>query len=151
MQWNTVARPVWQDNITDLKSHYRASQPPKLASLSKDDLIALCASLLPAWYDIQEVAVIKSQVDNDDDNAHLCPLQLPFIERCLRLYSNPNDLILDPFNGVGSTGHEAVRLGRRYVGIELNPAYFNTAVANLTEAERLKSQQTLFDYAGLTV
>ena len=70
-------------------------------------------------------------------------MQLDVIERCLRLYSNPGDLVLDPFNGIGSTGWEAVRRGRRYLGIELKPEYAAQAARFLAEAEA--SCDTLFD------
>lgn len=68
------------------------------------------------------------------------------IERCIKLWSNPNDLVLSAFAGIGSEGHEAVRLGRRFVGCELKEAYYKVAIKNLTNAE---SQQMpdLFKWA----
>lgn len=70
-----------------------------------------------------------------DDEKHLCELQLDVIERCLALHSNPGDLILDPFNGIGSTGFQALRMGRRYVGLELKESYFYTTIKNLQWVE----------------
>jgi DNA modification methylase len=58
-------------------------------------------------------------------------LQLGTIERCLRLWSNKGETVLDPFAGIGSTGFEALRHGRRFVGVELKPEYFNVARGNL--------------------
>lgn len=106
----------------------------------------------PVWYDINETDVLDTQVAAaDDDEMHLCPLQMPFIERCIRLWSNRGDAVLDPFNGIGSTGYVAIQHNRRYVGIELKPNYFNTAIKNLQEAERLSRQIDLFQFAGIEV
>lgn len=70
-----------------------------------------------------------------DDERHICPLQLGTIERCIRLWTNPGEVVLDPFNGIGSTGDQAIRFGRKYIGIELKPEYFQVAVRNLCKAE----------------
>ena len=80
----------------------------------------------------------------DDDERHICPLQLGTIERCIRLWSNPGDLVLSPFAGIGSEGFEAVRLGRRYLGIELKASYAATACKNLATASTLREQGSLF-------
>lgn len=78
----------------------------------------------------------------DDDEKHLCPLQLSVIERCIKLWSAPGDTIFSPFMGIGSEGYKAIELGRKFIGCELKPSYFNVAVRNLREAEsRLASQQ----------
>ena len=64
-----------------------------------------------------------------------CPLQLPVIERGVELWSNPDDVVLDPFDGIGSTGYQAVKMGRRHIGIELKASYYNIAAENLKQAE----------------
>jgi DNA modification methylase len=79
------------------------------------------------------------------DERHICPLQLGFIERCVRLWSNPGELVLTPFAGIGSELYQSVKLGRRAVGIELKPSYWRTAVENLTELESQMEAPTLFD------
>lgn len=65
----------------------------------------------------------------------LCPLQLDVIQRCLELYTNPNDVVYSPFTGIGSEGFVSLREGRRFIGTELKSAYFKQAVKNLKEAE----------------
>ena len=70
-----------------------------------------------------------------DDEKHLCELQLDVIERCIALHSNPGDLVFDPFNGIGSTGFQALKMGRRYIGIELKESYYYTAIKNLQWVE----------------
>ena len=99
----------------------------------------------PIWYGISETDTLNvAEARENDDERHICPLQLGTIERCIRLWSNPGDLVLSPFAGIGSEGYEAIRLGRRYFGVELKPSYATTAVKNLLNAERLKTQGTLF-------
>lgn len=103
----------------------------------------------PIWYGIEESDTLQYTTARDaEDERHICPLQLGTIERCIRLWSSPNDLVLDPFSGIGSTGYEAVRLGRRFVGCELKPSYWRIAVKNLDKAEHTKAQPTLFDLLG---
>jgi len=65
-----------------------------------------------------------------------CPLQLDTIENCLRLYSKPGDVVLDPFNGIGSTGYVALKMMRKYLGFELKPEYAAIAARNLQEADK---------------
>ena len=90
----------------------------------------------PVWMDIQQGNVLR-RVKAVNDEKHVCPLQLDVIARCLRLYSRPGDVVMDPFNGIGSTGYEAVKMMRRYVGFELKPEYAAQAGANIKEAETI--------------
>jgi len=75
------------------------------------------------------------KMKSDGDEKHVCPLQLDVIRRCLRLWSRPGDVILDPFNGIGSTGYESVMARRKYVGFALNAEYAVQAGRNIKEAE----------------
>lgn len=75
---------------------------------------------------------------------HICPLQLDVIRRGIQLWSNPGDLVLSPFMGIGSEGHVALEMGRAFVGFELKPSYYDCAVKNLAEAEKSSTQDTLF-------
>ena len=98
----------------------------------------------PIWYGIRESDVLQvADARTQEDERHICPLQLGTIERCIRLWSNKGDLVLSPFAGIGSEGYEAVRLGRRYVGIELKPSYARVAVRNLQAAAINRTQGTL--------
>lgn len=95
----------------------------------------------PVWYSIRETDTLNTAVARDDaDERHICPLQLPLIERCVRLWSNPGELVLSPFAGIGSEGYVALQHHREFVGIELKPSYWQTAVANL---DRISSQTRL--------
>jgi DNA modification methylase len=84
--------------------------------------------------DIQQGNVLN-RMKGANDEKHVCPLQLDVIERCLRLYSKPGDVVMDPFNGIGSTGYQAVKMFRRYIGFELKPEYAKQADKNMKEAE----------------
>lgn len=96
----------------------------------------------PVWYDIRETDTLNAAVARDDaDERHICPLQLPLIERCVRLWSNPGETVMSPFAGIGSEGVVAVRHGRRFVGCELKASYWRTAAANIKAVE----QQTVLD------
>lgn len=105
----------------------------------------------PVWLDIKETNTLNARLGREDaDERHICPLQLDFIARCIRLWSNPDELVLSPFAGIGSEGHEAIRLGRRFVGIELKPSYWRTAVETLERVEREASSVSLFDIDALS-
>lgn len=92
----------------------------------------------PVWMDIRQTKVLPYRKGKEeDDQRHICPLQTDTIERCLTLWSNPGDVVLSPFAGVGSEVYVAVKMGRRGVGIELKPTYYRQAVRNL---ESLKYQ-----------
>lgn len=96
----------------------------------------------PVWMDTQQTKVLNARFKADRDEKHICPMPLDLIERCLTLYSNPGDLVLDPFNGIGSTGYQAIKMGRKYLGVELKPEYARQAAKFLQEAEASKG--TLF-------
>jgi DNA modification methylase len=97
------------------------------------------------WFGIQESDVLRYSAARDaDDEKHICPLQLGAIERCIKLYSNPGELVLTPFMGIGSEAYQAVRFGRRGIGIELKGSYFKIAVENLEYAESHFTEQDLF-------
>jgi DNA modification methylase len=103
----------------------------------------------PIWYGIQESDTLHvAEARGEDDERHICPLQLGTIERCVRLWSNPGELILDPFSGIGSTGYVAITHGRRYVGVELKQLYCDAAIKNLRAAEAKRSQGNLFSAAS---
>ena len=88
----------------------------------------------PVWMNIQQGNVLRS-IKGKEDERHLCVLQLDVIENCLRLYSKPGDVVMDPFNGVGSTGTVALRMMRRYLGFELKKEYADQAGRYMRDAE----------------
>ncbi|CAB4184643.1 HELICc domain containing protein [uncultured Caudovirales phage] len=100
----------------------------------------------PVWFDINQTDVLNKELARaESDERHICPLQLDVIERCIELWSNPGDLIMSPFAGIGSEGYQAIKQGRKFLGIELKPSYFDIAARHLRMAEMSKSQPSLFD------
>ncbi len=98
----------------------------------------------PVWYragegypgGIRETDVLNVAVARDDrDERHIAPLQLGVIERAVKLWTNPGDLVFSPFAGIGSEGYVSLKHGRRFVGVELKNSYFDTACRNLAAAE----------------
>jgi hypothetical protein len=99
----------------------------------------------PVWMDINPSDTLQGlSAREEQDERHICPLQLEVIRRALRLWSRPGDLVLSPFAGIGSEGYEAVKAGRRFVGAELKRSYFDQACANLRTAAKSGRQATLF-------
>lgn len=98
----------------------------------------------PVWMDIDEGDTLQFRsVREHADERHICPLQLTVIRRCLDLWSNPGDVVLSPFAGIGSEGYVALQEGRRFVGAELKDSYYKQAAANLRAAEN-PAQGSLF-------
>jgi DNA modification methylase len=102
----------------------------------------------PVWMDIDDMDVLNvRQARDSKDEKHMCPLALPIIERCLGLWSNPGEVVLSPFAGIGSEGFQALKMKRRYLGVELKGSYFEHATRNLDDAARAATQGELFGVA----
>lgn len=99
----------------------------------------------PVWNDINYSNTLQYRSARaDKDEKHICPLQIETIERCLHLWSNEGDHVLSPFAGIGSEGHTALKLNRRFTGIELKPSYFHQMHKNLEAMQRSRFQMKLF-------
>lgn len=98
------------------------------------------------WMDSLEAHTLNvSEGRGEEDTKHICPLQLDVIDRCVRLYSNPDEIVFSPFTGIGSEGYVSVRLDRRFYGCELKPEYYRAARMNLSRAEsEVVRQEALF-------
>ena len=124
-EWCEWAAPVWYRKMPNEKSpHYPFQDNYPSRHQATDG--------------INEGDVLRNftQGRENDDEKHLCPLQLGVIERCVKLWSNPDDVVLSPFMGIGSEGYVAIRHNRRFVGCELKSSYFRVACQNLRDAER---------------
>ena len=99
----------------------------------------------PVWMDIAQSDVLSHRVARDEaDERHIAPLQLTVIRRCVDLWSNLGDTVFSPFAGIGSEGHVALELRRRFLGVELKESYYRQACSNLSEAESAAQGADLF-------
>lgn len=137
----TMLRPALPDYL--LKFRAPGDNPvPVKSDVTNEEWIAWAR---PVWLGIRETNTLNARAGREDaDERHICPLQLDFIDRCIRLWSAPGELVLSPFAGIGSEGHVAITTGRRFIGIELKPSYWSTAAANLREAEEAALAPDLF-------
>ena len=122
------------ENATPIDSKYQ---------VSREDWIrwAECC-----WFDIKETDTLNVRgTKGENDVKHICPLQLEVIRRLILLYSNPGELVLSPFTGIGSEGYVAVKNDRQFVGFELKDEYFRQAKANIASAAKeMARQEELF-------
>lgn len=124
--WIEWASPIW----TDIQAG---------GWLTEDGNIS------PVWYGIKESDTLNARAGRDaKDERHICPLQLGFIERCVKLWSNPGEIVLTPFAGIGSELYTAVKFGRKAIGCELKPSYYQAAVKNLANLEAELNTPDLF-------
>lgn len=108
-------------------------------------------NLCPIWLGIKETNTLNVRAGRENaDERHICPLQLDFIERCVRLWSNRGETVFTPFCGIGSEVYVARKLGRCGLGIELKSSYYAAAVANLRRLDAELDVPALFDMAGET-
>ena len=133
-EWCEWAAPVWYRAMPKVRSEF--SSAPDQPNYPSEHQVT---------DGISETHVLRNYVDGKEyeDEKHLCPLQLGVIERCIKLWSAPGDTIFSPFAGIGSEGHEAIRLHREFIGIELKRSYYNVAVANLQDAEAQTKKQDM--------
>ncbi len=91
----------------------------------------------PVWMDINQSDTLQHKSAREhDDERHVCPLQLEVIRRGVKLWTNPGDVVLSPFAGIGSEGYASIQLNRKYIGIELKESYYKQACLNLENASR---------------
>ncbi|WP_125107976.1 DNA-methyltransferase [Gulosibacter massiliensis] len=139
---SSKSRPALADYLLIFKKPGERSEPIK-NDVTNEEWIEWAR---PVWYGIQESNTLNARIAREnDDERHLTPLQLDFIERCVRLYSNPGDTVFTAFGGVGSELYTAVKCGRKALGIELKASYWQTGVRYLRELEESQRQPTLMD------
>ena len=103
----------------------------------------------PIWMDINPSNTLQFRMAREnDDERHICPLQLEVIERAMMLWSKKNDLVFSPFTGIGSEGYVALKMGRKFIGCELKKSYYEIAKKNLDQAT--VENLDLFATAGLS-
>lgn len=140
---STMSRVGIPDYVLIFRKDGQRLDPVKNTELSVD-MWQKYAS--PVWYDIDYGNTLQGIRDarSENDEKHICPLQLDTISRLIHLYSNEGDTIFTPFMGIGSEVYQAVKMNRKGIGFELKESYFDIAKKNIRDAELLKTQQTLF-------
>lgn len=134
-------RPAFADYIIIFRAPGDNAVPIK-GELTNEEWIEWAR---PIWYGIKESDTLNAaEARGNDDERHICPLQLGTIERCVRLWSNRGETVFSPFAGIGSEGYQALLSRRKFVGVELKPEYFRVAIKNLKQAERKAVDGTLF-------
>jgi len=145
---STKSRPAILDRVLFFKKDGDSEipvQPVENGEMNNETWIDWAGGI---WTGISESDTLQYTTARDaNDEKHVCPLQLSTIERCIKLYSNPGETVLSPFMGIGSECYEAVRLGRKAIGIELKQSYFGVAIKNLQQIEESNRMPTLFDFA----
>ena len=112
------------DRVTHTREDYPVDQWQQVAS--------------PVWMDINPSDTLQYQSAREhDDERHICPLQLEVIRRGVELWTNPGDVVLSPFAGIGSEGHVSLQMGRKFIGVELKESYYQQAARNLQAALRV--------------
>lgn len=165
---STGSRPALADYLLLFKAPgdnaVRVNNDPQDGEVTNDDWIEWASPIwldstdggtpggdhiAPVWHGIRESHTLNARNGREaDDERHIAPLQLDFISRCIRLYSNPGEMVLSPFAGIGSEGYVALQLGRRFTGIELKPSYWRSACETLRNLERRLSEPTLLERAA---
>lgn len=100
----------------------------------------------PVWWDINQSNTLNRIFADEESERHICPLQLDVIERVVKMYSNEGDTVFTPFLGIGSEVYQAVKMGRKGIGIELKKEYFEQAKKNLISLDDEDQQMDMFEY-----
>ena len=136
-----------QNTVYDYHEHVKlGTEMEKMDAISKEFMTIPVASTNPdVWDDISRMKTLNTTQSRRRQTLHVCPLQLDIVERIINRYSNPGDLVLDPFGGLGTVALMAMKMGRKGYSIELNHDYFNDAVGYLKSEDEKEEQITLFD------
>lgn len=147
---STMSRQGYPDKLITMRAPGENPEPVHHERHDQDDethipLPSWQQYASPVWHDINpsDTLQYRSARENDDER-HICPLQLEVIRRAIKLWSNRGDVVLSPFAGIGSEGWVSIEQHRKYIGAELKQSYYEQAVRNLIEAETPDPQEEIF-------
>lgn len=127
--------PAFSDHLIKLRAPGENATPINEHKLTRTEWIEWAEGIWD-WRAIRETDTLNTKAaKSEEDTRHICPLQLPVIRRCIRLYTNPGEIVFSPFTGIGSEGYVAVKEGRRFYGCEIKPEYHAQACRNISNAE----------------
>lgn len=128
-------RPALADYILVFRKPGDNAVPITVDEVTNDEWIEWAR---PIWYGIRESATLNAaEAREEKDERHIAALQLETVRRCIKLWSNPSELVLDPFAGIGTTGYVAIQNGRRFIGCELKRSYYEAACRNIERASNV--------------
>jgi len=129
------------ERVTHTNETFPVSQWQQYASPIWDNYAS------PVWWDINQSNTLnRLNCKEENDEKHICPLQLDVIEKCVNLWTNEGDIVFTPFAGIGSELYQPLLMKRRAIGIELKQSYFKQAVENCKNAELSNEQISIFDF-----
>jgi len=142
----TISSPSFQDHLIKFRAPGENDTPINDGDVSRNEWIDWAEGVWD-WQVIRETDTLNTkEAKGEKDTKHICPLQLGVIERLVRMYSMPCEVVFSPFAGIGSEGYVALKLGRRFIGVELKDAYYAVAENNLRKAEILEHEHlSLFE------
>lgn len=145
----TMSRVGTPDYLLIFRKHGDNPEPVRHSSTDQSDPNYIPIPLWqkyasPVWYDIKQTHTLNKEGKDHDDEKHICPLQLDTIERAIHLWTNPGDIVFTPFLGIGSEVFQALKMGRRGIGIELKESYFKIAERNCRNCKELSNQLQLW-------
>lgn len=145
-----VYRRFSRDTVYDYAEHVRlAKELDRDGRLPATFMVVAPGSWTDeVWDDINRMRTLNTTQSRRRQEMHVCPLQLDVVERIINRYSNPGELVYDPFGGLGTVPVTAIRMGRRGGMCELNPDYYRDAIGYLQEADFKQDMPTLFDFVG---
>lgn len=133
--------PAFSDHLIKFRAPGENAVPINEHKLTRTEWIEWAEGIWD-WRTIRETDTLNTKAaKSDDDTRHICPLQLPVIRRCIRLYSNPGEIVFSPFTGIGSEGYVALQEGRRFYGCEIKPEYHAQACKNISRAAAEEASQ----------
>lgn len=143
-------RDFSQSNVYDFANHVEVC-----AAVDKSGWLPTTFMLLPppswhddVWSDVTRMMTLNSTQVHAGKEVHLCPMQFDIADRVITQFTNDDEIVLDPFAGLMTVPYRALKLGRRGIGIELNPGFFRDGVHYLQAAEQEATIPTLFDFTA---
>ncbi len=144
-----ASAPAFNDYLIKLRAPGKNEVPVDKNPITRNEWIEWAEGVWD-WKTIRETDTLNTKAaKGKNDTRHICPLQLPVIRRCVRLYSNPGELVFSPFAGIASEGYVSLLEGRKFYGCEIKKEYYKQAKKNLKAAELLKSEQGTLTKGGL--
>jgi len=146
-----IFRKYQLEEVYDYDTHIKIGETLDL----QGHLPSTFMSIAPAtnhpdvWTDINRMLTLNTSQAKRKQNLHICPLQFDIVDRIITRFSNPDDLVFDPFAGLGTVPLRALKLGRRGRGVELNAESFKDSVKYLQAEEKKKRMPSLFDFMGI--